>query len=153
MANSKVYPTANRFRFPPTEVPYFGAPEKSPNSPPLPTKQRGRPRKYPDKVHWPEGVWDITNPELTEVWRAWRAFIIAERRRANIARAREAKRKTQPPPNRARESLSDRVLYLYHEYRYGEAGVTHRQAVRLIAARLRQDEKMILNLINGLRTE
>jgi hypothetical protein len=94
----KSIPQANRFRFPPTKAPSFGAPEKPPSSPPLPTKRRGRPRKYPDKVHWPEDVWDIANPAWTAVWRAWRAVIIAEKRRANVAKAREAKLKTQPPP-------------------------------------------------------
>jgi hypothetical protein len=156
MANSKLY-TENCFQFPPTKAPCFGAPEKPLDSPPSPAKQRGRPRKHskPDnyKTLWPKGVWDITNPDWTEVWRAWRAFIIAEKRRANVTKARQAKLKTQKTPNRASESLSDRALYLYHEYRFGEVGATHRQAVTLIAARLRQDEKTILNLINGLRTE
>lgn len=138
---------------------HHGAPEKPPNPSSLPTKQRGRPRKYPKprnyKAPWPEGIWN--SPEWTAVWRAWRTFIIAEKRRTNVAKARQTKlhKVQQHPPNRlingdASESLRDRVRFLYHEYRFGEVGATHRQAVKLIAARLRQDEKMIASLINEL---
>jgi len=158
MADSKVYLT-NRFRSLPTKAPCFGAPEKSPNPSPLPAKQRGRPRKYCNH-DWPRGVWDITNPDWIAVWRAWRAFIIVEKRRANIAKARQAKlcKVRQHLPNRlangnASESLSARVRYLYHEYRLGEVGTTHKSAIKLIAARTHQSEKMIVKVINNFRTE